>query len=63
MAVISVGTDNPFAHPSPEVLERLIDRLGEDTVYRTDEDGIIEFITDAEGLWVKTAHQTDLFHS
>jgi competence protein ComEC len=53
VAVISVGADNPFGHPSPEVLERLIDRLGEGNVYRTDEDGTIEFITDGERLWVK----------
>ena len=52
VAVISVGTDNPFGHPSPEVVERLIDRLGEDNVYRTDEDGTVEFITDGERLWV-----------
>ncbi len=53
VAVISVGADNTFGHPSPEILERLIDRLGEDNVYRTDEDGTIEFITDGERLWVK----------
>ena len=53
VAVVSVGTNNTFGHPSPEVLERLIDRLGEDNVYRTDEDGTIEFITDGETLWVK----------
>jgi competence protein ComEC len=55
VAVICVGADNSFGHPSPEVLERLIDRLGGDTVYRTDEDGTIEFITDGETLWVKAA--------
>jgi competence protein ComEC len=53
VAVISVGTDNPFGHPSSEVVERLIGRLGEDNVYRTDEDGTIEFITDGEKLWVE----------
>ena len=53
VAVISVGADNTFGHPSPEVLERLIDRLGEGNVYRTDEDGTIELITDGERLWVK----------
>jgi competence protein ComEC len=52
IAVICVGADNPFGHPSPEVLERLTDRLGEDNVYRTDQDGTIEFITDGERLWV-----------
>ena len=53
LAVISVGSDNPFGHPGPEVVERLTGRLGEDNVYRTDEDGTIEFITDGERLWVK----------
>jgi len=53
VAVISVGADNPFGHPSPEVLERLIDSVGEDNVYRTDEDGTIEFLTDGERLWME----------
>ena len=53
VAVISVGADNRFGHPSPEVVERLVDRLGEDNVYRTDEDGTIEFSTDGERLWVR----------
>ncbi len=53
IAVISVGADNRFGHPSPEVVERLKQRLGEDKVYRTDKDGTIEFITDGERLWVK----------
>jgi competence protein ComEC len=52
VAVICVGADNPFGHPSPGVLERLIAKLGEDNVYRTDQDGTIEFITDGERLWV-----------
>ena len=54
VAVISAGADNPFGHPSCEVVERLIDRVGEDNVYRTDEDGTIELTTDGERLWVKT---------
>jgi competence protein ComEC len=53
VAVISVGADNPFGHPSSEVVERLINRLGEDNVYRTDVNGTIEFITDGERLWVR----------
>jgi competence protein ComEC len=52
VAVICVGAGNPFGHPGPAVLERLIDRLGNDNVYRTDQDGTIEFITDGETLWV-----------
>jgi competence protein ComEC len=54
VAVISVGADNTFDHPSPEVVERLVGRLGEDNVYRTDKAGTIEFITDGESLWVRT---------
>jgi len=57
VAVICVGADNPFGHPSPDVMNRLIDRLGEDNVYRTDEDGTIEFITDGERLWVRVDGQ------
>ncbi len=48
-----MGEGNPFGHPSTEVVERLIDRLDEDNVYGTDEDGTIEFITDGERLWVR----------
>ncbi|MFC1927708.1 ComEC/Rec2 family competence protein [Chloroflexota bacterium] len=55
VAVICVGAGNPFGHPSPEVTERLVARLGEDTVYRTDQDGTIEFITDGERLWVSVS--------
>jgi len=50
VAVISVGADNGYGHPSKEVLAR----LGEIPVYRTDEDGTIEFTTDGDRLWVKT---------
>jgi competence protein ComEC len=53
VTVICVGADNPFGHPSPDVMNRLIDRLGDNNVYRTDEDGTVEFITDGERLWVK----------
>lgn len=53
IAVISVGADNPFGHPSPQVVERLVDRLGEGKVYLTSENGTIEFITDGEKLWVR----------
>jgi len=53
LAVISVGEDNPFGHPSEEVVDRLEQQLGQENIYRTDEDGTIEFITDGERLWVR----------
>ncbi len=54
IAVISVGEDNRFGHPTSEVTERLAAEVGETGIYRTDEDGAIEFITDGHRLWVKT---------
>jgi competence protein ComEC len=52
VAVISVGEDNQFGHPSPQVMERLEQKLGPENIYRTDRDGTIEFITDGDRLWV-----------
>ena len=54
VAVISVGAANPFGHPSHEVVERLVDRVGIDNIYRTDRHGSVELITDGERLWVET---------
>ena len=48
VAVISVGEDNPFAHPATDTLER----LGRTLLYRTDEHGRVRLSTDGERLWV-----------
>lgn len=53
LAVISADPEE-YGHPSDEVITRLEAELGADNIYRTDEDGTIEFITDGEKLWVKT---------
>jgi len=53
MAIICVGTDNQFGHPDDEVLDRLVQFLGEDNIYRTDLHGTIEFITNGDRLWLK----------
>lgn len=50
IAVVSVGENNYFGHPTGEVLATL---EGVE-VYRTDEDGTISFTTDGERLWVET---------
>jgi len=50
IAVISVGRDNTFGHPSPEVLEALADTK----IFRTDRDGAVKIIETDNGLRVKT---------
>jgi len=50
VAVISVGEDNRFGHPSPATLERLDDTI----VYRTDQQGEVSLSTDGERLWIST---------
>jgi len=52
LAVISVGKDNPYGHPRDEVVARLVESLKAENIFRTDEQGTIEFITDGEELWV-----------
>jgi len=54
LAVISVGADNKFGHPSPQILDRLEELVGEGRVLRTDERGTIEVVTDGERIWIKT---------
>jgi competence protein ComEC len=51
-AAISVGRDNIFGHPSPEVTERL--KAAGVRVYRTDRDGAITASTDGRTLNVST---------
>jgi len=53
VAVICVGTDNRFALPRTEVVDRLVTRLGNDRVFLTSTNGTVEFITDGTGLWLK----------
>ena len=53
LAVISAGEGNPFGHPTEEVMKRLIEKAGQENIYRTDEHGTIELITDGARLWVR----------
>ncbi len=60
IAVLSVGADNKFGHPSDEVVDRMDNKLGQGNVYRTDHHGTIQFTTDGERLWVSTTRQAEL---
>ena len=53
IAVISVGAENKFGHPNPDVVTRLEQQLGADNIHRTDHHGTIQFTTDGERLWVE----------
>jgi len=44
IAVVSVGTKNPYGHPSPATLTRIRDRRA--TLYRTDENGSVTIALD-----------------
>ncbi len=48
VAVVSVGEDNRFGHPSAAALKR----LGDAILLRTDQHGTIRLSTDGERLWV-----------
>jgi len=48
VAVISAGEDNPYGHPSPELLERL--QRADLRILRTDRDGAIHVLTDGDRL-------------
>ncbi len=49
------GAGIRFGHPSLETLERL--QLAGIQVWRTDERGDVEIVTDGERLWVTTGRQ------
>jgi len=48
VAIISSGEDNPYGHPSPELLERL--EASGARVLRTDRDGAVYIVTDRDRL-------------
>lgn len=53
-AIVSVGADNPYGHPSPAVMERLAARLDESRIFRTDQHGDITLTTDGQTLQITT---------
>jgi len=55
-AVISAGKDNRYGHPSLDTISRLVQIVDKDNIYITSRDGTVEYITDGDGLWVKTGY-------
>ncbi len=56
VAIISVGNNNPFNHPHPDVIARLTQKVGKDNLYLTSKRGSIELTTDGQKLWSKTEY-------
>ena len=54
VAIISVGADNRFGHPHPEVVKALTEALGNDRVFATYEHGSVEIVSDGASLSVQT---------
>jgi len=50
ISIISAGEENPYGHPSPELLE-LLEENGT-RIFRTDQDGAVRILTDGEALQV-----------
>ncbi len=50
VAIIQVGAENRFGHPAPEALKRLENT----TLFRTDQQGAVEVVTDGEQYWIGT---------
>ena len=51
VAVVSAGEDNPYGHPSADVLDRL--EVAGARVFRTDRDGAVRVLTDGANLSVE----------
>ena len=51
VAIISAGEENPYGHPSGELLERLEGRGIR--ILRTDREGEVSVVTDGEKIWVR----------
>lgn len=50
LAIISAGAENPYGHPSPELLQRLTD--ANVRILRTDQSGAIHVLTDGKQIEV-----------
>ena len=56
-AIISVGADNKYGHPTEETLSKLRD--ADVTVYRTDLDGMVHCWSDGENVYFETEKNSE----
>ncbi len=54
VAVVQVGTENRFGHPTDAVMSRLAESVSEDAIFVTRERGDVTFSTDGTRLWAAT---------
>ena len=59
LAVITAGQGNRFAHPTTEVMGRLVGSMGQEMVFLTCRHGSVEVATDGRRLWVSTEKSGD----
>jgi competence protein ComEC len=52
VAIISVGAENRFGHPSPQTIQALQNEGAR--IYRTDLNGTVEIIADQNTMWVRS---------
>jgi len=52
--LISEGATNSYGHSNAAVMGRLLEQTDSENLYRTDQNGDVEFITDGTELWVDT---------
>jgi competence protein ComEC len=50
VSIISAGEENPYGHPSPELVERLAE--SGTRIFRTDQHGAVQVVTDGHTLQV-----------
>ncbi len=51
---VPVGAENPFGHPSEEVMARLAETVGQEQLFTTADNGCISFASDGERWWAST---------
>ena len=54
IAIIQAGDTNPYGHPNPTIVERLVNALpdGAEQLWVTNSDGMIELISNGRMIWL-----------